>query len=222
LTIADIGGAAGIHAGWLAGQGHRVHLVDSVPLHVEQARDEHPAVSAQVGDARQLDLPSDGFDAVLLLGPLYHLVDREDRGRALREAARILRPNGWLFAAGIARFAALFDLLIRLDRLHDPDVMHAVEEAVATGVLRDAPMFTTAYFHLPQELVDEVSEAAFAEPEIFSIEGPGYLVGDFERRWADPASREALLAAARLTESEPSGLAAASHLLVVARAASTT
>ncbi len=218
LRIADIGGAAGIYAGWLAGLGHRVQLVDPVPLHVEQATADHPGVRATVGDARALDQPSDSFDVVLLMGPLYHLVDRDGRGQALREALRILRSGGWVFAAGIARFAAVMDLLVRLDRLHEPEVLRAVEDAVATGVLEDAPMFTTAYFHLPQDLVDEVADAGFQNPRIFSVEGPGFLVSDFESRWADPQRREAILAAARLMESEPSALAAASHLFVAAQA----
>lgn len=218
LRIADVGGGPGIYAGWLAGQGHEVQLVDPVALHVEQARDRYPDISAAVGDARALDLPSRRFDAVLLMGPLYHLVDRNDRLLALNEAMRILRSGGWVFAAGIARFSAVMDLLVRLDLLHVPEVLRAVKNAVETGVLEDAPIFTTAYLHLPQDLIDEVAEAGFREPNIFSVEGPGFLVSDFARRWGDPQRREAMMTAARLMESEPSALAAASHLLVAAQA----
>src|SRR5215469_14630103 len=59
-TIIDAGGGAGVYACWLAAQGYRVHLVDPVPRHVEQAQAasarqrENPLASAEVGDARLL------------------------------------------------------------------------------------------------------------------------------------------------------------------------
>src|SRR5215470_10724515 len=73
-TVLDVGGGAGAYALWLAGLGYEVHLVDPVPLHVEQARtgssaQRKPLASAAIGDARQLDRSDAAFDAVLLLGP---------------------------------------------------------------------------------------------------------------------------------------------------------
>ena len=56
------------------------------------------------GDARNLELPANLADAVLLLGPLYHLTDHSQRIKALREAHRILKPGGVIFAAGISQF----------------------------------------------------------------------------------------------------------------------
>jgi hypothetical protein len=48
-------------------------------------------------------------DAVLLLGPLYHLAVKAERAAAIRAAARILRPGGPLFAAAISRWASRID-----------------------------------------------------------------------------------------------------------------
>jgi 2-polyprenyl-3-methyl-5-hydroxy-6-metoxy-1,4-benzoquinol methylase len=129
VKILDVGGGPGIYSEWLAELGHDVRLIDPVPLHVEQAR--AIGVDASEGDARSLDQASASVDVVLLLGPLYHLVDRADRLRALREAHRVLRPEGLLFAAAISRFAALFDLLVRLDRLQEVDVFPVVAERSA-------------------------------------------------------------------------------------------
>ena len=173
LDVLDIGGGAGVHAAWLAQRGDQVQLVDPVPLHVEQARAAIPGINAELGDARQLAQADDSADVVLLLGPLYHLVDRHERLLALSEARRVLRDGGLLFAAAISRFAALLDLLVRLDRLHEPEVLAAVSACVEKGVLRGASagLFTTAYFHLPRELAAEVTEAGFADPRIFNVEG---------------------------------------------------
>jgi hypothetical protein len=133
---------------------------------------------------------------------------------------RVLRAGGLLFAAAISRFAALLDLLIRLDRLHEPDVSEIVARAVETGVFGgpgEGELFTTSYFHLPRELSSEIAEAGFGVLELMQVEGPGALLPDFQVRWADPARREAILEAARLTESDPEMLAAGSHLMAVAR-----
>ena len=96
-VLADVGGGPGRYALWLARQRYRVHLVDPVTLHVEQARSASQTsstevlASAQVGDARELPFPDASMDAVLLLGPLYHLSERADRLQALAEARRVCR-----------------------------------------------------------------------------------------------------------------------------------
>jgi SAM-dependent methyltransferase len=85
--VLDVGGGAGMHAGWLASDGYQVRLVDPMPLHVQHAG-ASAGVDAVLGDARRLDEPDAAYQATLLLGPLYHLPDRQDRVTALREAAR--------------------------------------------------------------------------------------------------------------------------------------
>jgi hypothetical protein len=132
---------------------------------------------------------------------------------------RVLRPAGLLFAAAISRFAALLDLLVRADRLHEPNVLRIVKDAVTTGVFQgsDAGLFTVAYFHRPQELSAEITEVGFDEVKVMQVEGPGFLVTNFEDRWNDPARKEAMLEAARLIEEDLDMLAAASHLVAVAR-----
>src|SRR5215212_5220861 len=93
-VVLDVGGGPGVYARWLTERGYEVHLVDPVPLHVEQAQGADPKpASATIGDARKLDWPNARVDAVLLLGPLYHLTERDDRLQALREAHRVLRPG---------------------------------------------------------------------------------------------------------------------------------
>ncbi len=215
--ILDVGGGPGVYAAWLASLGHQVHLVDPVELHVEHALGEAKGVTAEVGDSRALTQPDHAVDVVLLLGPLYHLVDKADRLRTLNEARRVLRSGGLLFAAAISRFAGLFDLLVRLDQLHEPAILATVETAVATGVFHgsEGGLFTTAYFHLPGDLEAEIAEAGFVVDHIYNVEGPGFLVANFEDRWRDERRREAMLRAARLVETEPSALAASSHLLAV-------
>ncbi len=219
LDVLDVGGGPGRYAAWLAERGHRVTLIDPVPLHVQQATEIHPQVSARTGDARQLPQEDGSVDVVLLLGPLYHLVEPAERIAALREAHRVLRGTGVVFVAAIGRFAALLDLLLRHDRLHEPALLPVVEEVLRTGVFRgtEGDLFTTAYFHRPAELRDEVERAGFTDVDVLSVEGPGAFAAGFEERWADPDRRAVLLAAARLVESDPDMLGSAGHLLAVGR-----
>ena len=225
-AILDVGGGPGAYAVWLARDGYRVHLLDPVPLHLEQAnaaaaaQPDHPFTAA-LGDARRLVEPEASFDAVLLLGPLYHLTERADRVAALAEARRVLRPGGVVLAVGISRFASLLDGL-RSGFLGDPTADAIVERDLRDGQHRNPDpvrypnWFTTAFFHHPTELAEEVEAAGFALDALLGIEGPGWLI---DAAWADPERRPSVLAAARAVEREPSLLGLSAHLLAVARKA---
>ncbi len=223
-TVLDVGGGAGVYAAWLAERGYRVHLIDPVPLHVEQATATAAAMeygfTAALGDARHLEAPDESQDAVLLLGPLYHLTERTDRLRALTEARRVVRPGGVVLAVGITRFASLLDGLHR-NMLGNPQFA-GFDEIIAQD-LRDGQhrnpdlqnrfgWFTTAFFHHPDELATELTEAGFALDGIYAIEGPAGL---WSEAWADPARRPSMLAATRAVEQEPSLLGVSSHLMAV-------
>jgi SAM-dependent methyltransferase len=225
-VVLDVGGAAGAYAFWLAESGYEVHLVDPVPLHVRQAeeasrsRTEGGLASARVGDARRLDFADAAADAVLLLGPLYHLTDRDDRLGALAEARRVLKAGGLVFAAGISRFASLLDGLRGPVFDHDA-FARIVERDLTDGQHRNETgvpdFFTTSFFHRPPELEAELGEAGFALAGLFAVEGPGAQVPEFRRRWEDPASRARLLDLVRRVEREPALLGASPHLLAVGR-----
>jgi SAM-dependent methyltransferase len=223
-SILDVGGGPGVYASLLARRGYRVHLVDIVELHIEQAviaaaaQPEAPFTVA-LGDARQLEEPDDSWDVVLLLGPLYHLTEREGRRQALREARRVLRPGGLVLGAAISRFASLIDGF-RQGFLTDPRFLAIAERGLRDGQHRnpagtDRPdWFTTAFLHHPDGLGQEVEDAGLALEGVYGVEGPGWL---FEGWWSEPSRREIVLRAARLVEQEPALRAISGHLLVVGR-----
>lgn len=222
-TIYDVGGGAGIYAYPLAQQGYTVHLIDAVPLHIEQAagvESSAPLASMAVGDARGLEFPDASADAVLLLGPLYHLTEREDRLAAIREAHRVLKSGGWLFAATISRFASLRDGFVR-GFVPDPYFREIVDRDLTDGQHRNPKRvfgyFSTTYFHLPYEARDEITEAGFAAEAVLPIEGIGDVIADKDTYFADDTLREAFLDYIRRTESEPTLLGVTSHILTVGR-----
>jgi hypothetical protein len=76
--------------------------------------------------------------------------------------------------------------------------------------------FTTAYFHRPDELARELTDAALALQGVYGIEGPGWLLPDIAERMQNDRRRPEVLHVARLLESEPSVLGASAHILAVA------
>ncbi|HWQ55293.1 MAG TPA: class I SAM-dependent methyltransferase [Bryobacteraceae bacterium] len=218
--VLDVGGAGGVYSEWLGSLGYETHLVDPVPRHIEEALRCLHLASAHMGDARTLAHRNGRFDCVLLLGPLYHLTAREERLAALREAARVLRPGGVLFAAAISRYASLLDGLMTGcldDARFAAIVRHDLREGQHRNPTGDAHYFTTAYFHRPGELREEIVEAGYEPIELAAVEGPAWLARDFDVRWADPARREGLIEAARAVEHEPDLMGVSPHLLAAAR-----
>jgi len=224
-VVLDVGGGPGIYAIWLARLGYEVHLVDPLPLHVEQALEvsamaEHPLASAVVGDAGRLAAGPGSVDAVLLLGPLYHLPDQTDRLTALTEALRVLRAGGVVLAAGISRFASAIDGLGG-GFIDDPFFADIVDGNLTDGShvnpTQIVDYFTTAFFHHPDELRSELAETGFADVDVLAVESFGWAAPDLDDRLRDPEKRDRLLDLIARVEAEPSLLGASPHLLAVGR-----
>lgn len=223
--VFDVGGGAGVYAFWLAERGYHVQLVDASERLIEEARRRdatarHRLVACAVGDARNIPAEDESVAVVLMLGPLYHLVEAEDRMIALREAERILQRGGVLIAAAISRWGSALDGLAR-ELFTDKRFAAIVERDIREGQHRNdterLDFFTTAYFHRPDELSDEVSRAGLAVENLYGIEGPAWLLPDFTERWQDPSRREIILNVARMLEREPFVTGVSAHLLVVGR-----
>jgi len=223
--VLDVGGGPGAYACWLAARGYEVHLLDPVPMHIQQARwasskqPEHPVTSIEIGDARELAHADASVDAVLLMGPLYHLVQPEVRLLALAEARRVLRPGGVLIGAAICRYASLFDGLNR-GLIDDPRFPPILRSDLATGIHRNVSgnpeFFTEAYFHEPDGLREEIREARFQNVRVLAAEGPGWLATELDHRLGSTDSLKQLLDLLRDLEELPQLLAVSPHLLAVA------
>lgn len=218
-TIADIGGGPGRYTDWLVERGYKVIHRDIVPAHVDHVRQRHgEAVDSAVGDARQLDLENSSVDLVLLLGPLYHLREPEERLRALAEARRVLRPGGLVHAAAISRWAArLHGILV--DRVHEayPSILGLIDEMERTGWM--APIVEggfNGFAHRPDELRDEVIAADLQLRSLVTLEGGATALPDIDDRLDDPDQTALLLATLAAVEAVPELLGLGPHLLASA------
>jgi SAM-dependent methyltransferase len=218
-VVADIGGGPGHYALWLADLGYTVHHRDLMDLHVAQlAAAGHGLIHTAAGDARRLDLPDASVDAVLLLGPLYHLPERADRIQTLREAGRVVRDDGPVFIAVISRWAPRLDGVLQ-ERLYEdnPDFLSQLPAAERTGEL--PPAVTDGflgYTHRPGEVADEVSEAGLTLHDLVGVEGLPLAATDMQHRVGDPTAWRVVLDAARAIERVPELLGLSPHLIATA------
>lgn len=220
-AVADIGGGPGRYTFWLADRGYSVRHRDLVHRHVEQVADERAGrdIETAVADARSLDLADGSVDAVLLLGPIYHLARRDDRLRALTEAGRIVKPGGAVFVAAITRWATrIHGLLVERISRDLPHAVDLIDEVERTGRL--LPLHAggfTGNSHRPRQLAAEVRSAGLDLVDLVAVEGPASVLGDLSERLDDPVDRAVVLEAARALERVPELMGVGPHLVATAR-----
>lgn len=220
-TVADVGGGPGRYAQWLARRGYSVRHRDIVPLHVEQLQDAAAGLDIEtaVGDATDLDIADESVDAVLLLGPLYHLPRRSERVRALGEARRIVRIGGPVFVAAISRWSArvcgtLSDRMYReFPVIHD--LLPVVERSGVMPAL--FPGNFSGFGHRPGQLAREVRGAGLELVDLVAVEGATAMLNDLTERMHDPVDAQVVLDTARALERVPELLGVGPHLLATAR-----
>jgi S-adenosylmethionine-dependent methyltransferase len=221
--ILDAGSGPGRYAVALAQAGHRVTLLDLSPHCLELAEEwaRLAGVSAQIdgiveGDVRDLSRWSDGaFDAVLLLGPLYHLPSARERRRCIAEVRRVLTPGGPVVASAIARFTPA-----RLALKYWPDQAGVPElrQALATGAAPAVPgaAWTDAAYLRPGELRSLFERGGFETHALAAAEGFAAFLEDAVNRLSDD-QWEPWLRLIVETCAEPTLLGAAAHILYVGR-----
>ena len=114
--IVDAACGTGRYAEALVAAGYHVGASDLADANVQHTRHRlHAEPSGSrvlfVRQANALDPDTyDGgpWDGILLLGPFYHLPERQDRVTVLRQACRHLTPQGLLYVSFVSRLAAFW------------------------------------------------------------------------------------------------------------------
>lgn len=175
--VLDIGGGPGRYAIELTRRGYAVTLLDLAQANLDMAavKAAEAGVSLHAAlHANALDLSAFAdhtFDAVLLMGPLYHLISLEDRIRCIQEAKRVLKPGGLIFAAFINRYGVFIDGAAKYPQ-------HVYERReLWEGIWRDGvnppphDSFTDAYFAMPAEVVPLMEDQGFSTLKLLGLEG---------------------------------------------------
>ncbi len=111
--VLEVGAGTGRYSHALARQGYTVDAVELIGHNIDVFQnDTQPGENISITQGNALDLSAfsdNTYDITLLLGPLYHLYTKEDKRQALREAIRVTRPGGVIFAAYVISDGCLLD-----------------------------------------------------------------------------------------------------------------
>lgn len=111
--VLEIGAGTGRYSHTLARQGYAVDAIELIEHNIEVfQRNALPNENISIIQGNALDLsafPDNQYDITLLLGPLYHLYTKEDKQQAIREAIRVTKQGGIIFAAYVISDGCLLD-----------------------------------------------------------------------------------------------------------------
>lgn len=98
--ILDIGAGTGTYSIYFDKLGYDVTAVELVSHNIDVFKSKNSACKIHQGNALDLSLfNDDSFDIILLFGPMYHLLKKEEKIKALNEAKRVCKNDGIIFVS---------------------------------------------------------------------------------------------------------------------------
>lgn len=114
--VLDIGGGPGKYSLYFASKGCNVTLIDlseeNIKFAKAKAKEQNLNIKAIAGNACDIEnILSEQYDHVLLMGPLYHLLEETDRRKAVSGSLKLLKPDGVFYASFISAYAGIIYML---------------------------------------------------------------------------------------------------------------
>lgn len=222
-SVLEIGAATGRYTLGLAKRGYMVTAVDMSAMLLDQCRKRiadhglESQVQFLLADARDLSqITKQDYDAVLLMGPLYHLVEESDRKKALTEVSSRLGPGGILCSAFISRFGIMGDLMRNVPGwIEDQADVRSIVEAGKDPADHPRGGFR-GYFARVSEIAPLHEAIGFETLVVAGVE-PAISADDESYNRLEGKQRELWLNLLHGISTEPSILGASRHLLYVGR-----
>ncbi|WP_426454153.1 class I SAM-dependent methyltransferase [Paenibacillus sp. S-38] len=226
--VLDNGAGPGKYSMELAKLGLDVTLSDLTPRLVEMAKEKALELglmerfnSFHVLNAVHLDgLPNEGFDAALMLGPLYHLQREEERIRAVRELFRVTKKGGVIFVAFQSRMRMTLTSLQYPQHWKPHDTMDSIHEFRHRGIFNHADQgrFTGAYYYNIHEIKAFMEGQGFETVDLIGSSSIGGLLTNEQRQtWEEKGESQRLINLLIELAKDPSVLGVSSHLLYIGR-----
>ena len=180
-TILDLGGGAGAYSFPLAAEGYKVFLADLSEELIQQAEEQNTEaeqpVICNVVNAIDLSLYNDGqFDAVLVMGPLYHLLEAPEREQCIAEVNRVLKPGGIVFATFLPYLTGSIGVVERFFGHPNQVDADTIREVFRSGKFTNLSTagFQEGYYPTSEEIEELFRNHGFSKQQIRSIRGFGW------------------------------------------------
>ena len=228
-SILDNGAGPGKYSLKLAQEGYRVTMSDMTPSLVEMARVKarESGLNAQFEgfyemDARNLSELGDGqFDASLMLGPLYHLQQEEDRIKAVKELYRVTKKNGIVFVAFMPRIKHILQSLMYPENWLPHNTVDAIQRFSETGCFdhADKGRFTSAFFFRVGDIEPFMQSNGFEKVALLSSNIGSMITKQQWNYWVGKGEKEMESVVELMIENadDPSLLGISSHLLYIGK-----
>jgi ubiquinone/menaquinone biosynthesis C-methylase UbiE len=225
--ILDNGAGPGKYSMQLAKEGYMVTLTDLTPKLVEIA--ENKAMELNVSgqfngffqaDARALSMLDDEqFDASLMLGPLYHLQEEQDRIEAVNELHRVTKKDGLVFVAFMPRIRHMLTSLMYPENWKPNDNIDTIQEFFQTGCFnhQDEGRFTGAYYFNIEEINPFMEAHGFESLELIGSNVGAVLTSDQWDYWRDKKQWGKVIDLLIEKANDQYLLGASSHILYIGR-----
>ena len=183
ISILDLGGGAGVYSFPLAKAGYQVTLADLSEdlLALAKKQKEEDGVKNLIAcdhvNATDLGQYKDEqFDVVLLFGPLYHLLENDERQKCVTEVHRVLKPQGKVFASFIPYLSGSIALVSRFCWSPEQVSLETLKEAFNSGKFNNLSDhgFQEGYYPKSEEIEKLFAQKGFEKITLRSIRGFGY------------------------------------------------
>jgi len=228
--ILDNGAGPGKYAMKLAEKGFQVTLTDLTPKLVKIAENKAKELQLlkqfngfHIMDAKDLNLLKDKeFDACLMMGPMYHLQNEQDRYAAVKELHRVTKDEGVVFVAFMSRIRHTISSLLHPEAWKPNNTMDNIEEFIATGEFnhQDEGRFTGAYYFDIQEINPFMESNGFETLSLVGTSSIGSLLSKQQwDYWTSNGSSQfnQLIELLKKAANDPYTLGVSSHLLYIGR-----
>ena len=167
--IIDIGAGTGKYSVALANEGYDVTAVELVKHNLMTLKAKNSTVKAYLGNAINLaKFKDNSFDMVLLFGPLYHLISKENKLKALMEAKRIVKEDGLILVSYYMNEYAIIT-----HGFKDNNILDAIKNKEIDDTFHVTPKQTDLYSMVRLEDIDELNKLSnLKRIKILAQDGP--------------------------------------------------
>ena len=224
VSILDLGGGAGVYSFPLAKKGYQVTLADLseglLALAKKQKEEDHVTnlISCDLVNATDLSQYKDEqFDVVLLFGPLYHLLENDERQKCVAEINRVLKPQGKVFASFIPYLSGSISLVSRFCWSPEQVSIETLKEAFNSGKFNNLSDhgFQEGYYPKSEEIEKLFAQNGFEKLGLRSIRGFGYEKEDMIFKFKNKKAFKDILNLINQTAEDKSIIETCGHAMYV-------